>query len=320
MAGRAHNPAQSSGAVAMARSYAKKSLNFLLDPDRYFRRQDLTLRHAWWRAMHVWRFREVALRRRLAAKLPQPRVIAPISPAVGASFSTGPAVQALTAEAVQAARDYVDSIDLQRAIAENPGQKSYLIPLAKQRPLPEDSPMYKLALHPELVGTVANYFGYLPLLTYVNVWYSPAWPENEPFVGSQRFHLDNEDMQQAKVFVYLHDVDDDHSPTMYLQKDRSMALCRRHYSDMLKDDIRIDEQLLERESLIHHNGPAGSVVMLDTSGCLHAGGRCRKERRLLVFQYMTPCSHVRNIGKNQSFEFLRDQAKGELDRALLNLS
>lgn len=319
MTTRSDSLAVPAGAVRKARGLARKVLNFLADPDRFFRRQGLPLRRAWWRAAHLWLYRDIAKRRRLASQLPGPSVLTPIDPSIGSGFTSGAAAKALTAEAVGAARDYVDSIDLEQAVAENPGLKSYLIPLAKQHPIPVENPVFELARHPEIVGTVAKYLGYLPILTYVNVWYSPVWQADKPFMGSQRFHLDNEDIKQVKVFIYLHDVDDDHSPTMYVGKDRSLELCRLHYDDMRKDNVRIDERFLGDETIVHHNGPAGSVCMLDTSGCLHAGGRCRKERKLLVFQYLTPCSHVRNRGTHQQFEFLRKAEMSELDRAVLNL-
>lgn len=305
--------------VGKVKNLAWKRLGPLRDPDRIIRRKGLPLRGAWWRALHAWRYRDISRRRRLAAQLPAPSVLSPIGANTGASFSTGPAVTALTANAVRAALDYLDGIELEQATKEGISKKDYLVPLVNKYPIPLDSPIFKLARHPEFVGTVARYFGYLPILTEVNVWYSPVFQADRDYVGSQRFHLDNEDFRQIKVFVYLHDVDAEHSPTMFIEKGRSMEICKVHYDDMRKDNIRIDERHLNGETVVNNYGPAGSVSMLDTSGCLHAGGRCRKERKLLVFQYLTPCSHVRNRGTHERFQFLARPGMNEADRALLNL-
>ena len=307
------------GVLGKAKDLAWRRLAVVRDPDRFIRRKGLALRGAWWRALHAWSYGELSKRRRLASRLPEPSVLTPIDPAIGASFTSGEAVTALTEQAVRTAQEYLAAIDLERAVAESEGKKPYLVPLAKQHPIPPGSPIFRLALHPEIVGTVARYFGYLPILTEVNVWYSPVWEADRPFAGSQRFHLDNEDFRQIKVFVYLHDIDADHSPTMYIRRDRTLELCKLHYDDMRKDNIRIDERHLRNEAIIHPYGPTGSVCMLDTSGCLHAGGRCKKERKLLVFQYLTPCSHVRNRGVHERFQYLRTPEMNEIERALLNV-
>lgn len=319
MTTRSENISAPNGLVGKVKSFVWNRLGPFKDPDRIVRRKGLSLRSAWWRGMHAWYYRDISRRRRLAAQLPRPSVLRPIDPSIGASFTTGAAVTALTAKAVSAAQGYLQSIDLEQAVVEGISKKSYLVPLAKKYPIPLDSPIFDLALHPEFVGTVAAYFGYLPILTEVNVWYSPVWEAEKEFIGSQRYHLDNEDFRQIKVFVYLHDVDADHSPTMFLGKKRSLEICKVHYDDMRKDNIRIDEQYLREETVVHNYGPTGSVSMLDTSSCLHAGGRCKKVRSLLVFQYLTPCSHVRNKGTHERFQFLGRPGMNDVDRTVLNL-
>jgi len=114
-------------------------------------------------------------------------------------------------------------------------------------------------------------------------------------VRDEAIAMDPEDVISFKVFVQLTDVDDDcgpfHALPAHLSRDVLHAV---GYSGVT---FLTDERVAEHvgwDRVVKLTGPAGTVGFVDTTRCLHFGGRPRKAGRpvrdQLVFQYLLPTS------------------------------
>jgi hypothetical protein len=107
--------------------------------------------------------------------------------------------------------------------------------------------------------------------------------------SSQFPHLDPEDFQQVKIFLYINDVDEDTGPFQALRIDASDRVQARY-------DYRFgrltDEQVFEvadQNDLIVCLGASGTANFSDTSRGFHFGSRpSSKQRKLVMYQYVTP--------------------------------
>lgn len=149
------------------------------------------------------------------------------------------------------------------------------------------------AVSPALVSILADYYGVLPELSHVAVFYSgfakPFEAGSKP-VGTQRLHWDNHDRRHVKMFVYLSDVGPDDGPLTILPADKSWWLRRRTGRIFGTSPLGDDAELFRyftKDDLVPLTGPAGTVAFVDTTRCLHFGSRCQSggSRTTLVLHY-----------------------------------
>lgn len=171
--------------------------------------------------------------------------------------------------------------------------KNYLINLLEDEELNVNNEAFQIATHPEIVATVTKYLDAYPLLTYIGLWYTPANSETM-MTGSQLFHLDHEDFKQVKAFVYLNDMNKDSGVQMVVDADKSLDLQNKINYKMTEDSKRVPDEVIEPYNPKQLDAKKGSLILMDTSSCFHAGGRTQKnDRLLLTFQYVTPYRHAK---------------------------
>lgn len=235
-------------------------------------------------AMHR---RQGALRRRAVAELPPPPE--PVDREIGFVVARPDVSWDLlgVAEQVRALADE-DPIRQTRAGHEKP----YLVDLQLDL-LPGDSPLARLALHPDVVATAALHLGMVPLLAGVTVLRSP-YVEGPP-VGSQLFHSDWEDVSQMKLFVHCSDVTACDGPLTALRAAASSRVKEAlHYRYGGSGFRRRDDEVLalvEPDEISVFEGPVGTAVFVDTSACLHYGSRLSAgapDRLVVQLQYLRP--------------------------------
>jgi hypothetical protein len=172
-------------------------------------------------------------------------------------------------------------------------KKSYLIPLIEQAHLALTSPFMQIALSRELVSLVSAYFNTLPILTYLNVWLSPAF-SSKGKGSSQLWHLDHESFTQIKVFVYIRDVGEHSGPTTIFSKADSKAIQEKINYQIKNDEKHFDYDSAEFTE-IPLLGKRGDIVLIDTGSCIHRGAAdILEERILLTIQYLPICAFSRN--------------------------
>ncbi|HEY6598389.1 MAG TPA: hypothetical protein VIZ30_03715 [Pseudomonadales bacterium] len=156
-----------------------------------------------------------------------------------------------------------------------------------------DSAAIRFATSPLILAPIIRYCGMLPVL--FNFFVTRAYQDAIKEQSAHHFHLDPEDTISFKVFVQLTDVDDDCGPFHALPASLTRKVLHEvGYSGItFLTDERI-EALVGWDSVVKLTGPAGTVGFVDTTRCLHFGGRPRKAgkpvRDQLVFQYLLPTS------------------------------
>ena len=153
------------------------------------------------------------------------------------------------------------------------------------------------ALSDSLLSIVTNYLGIIPSLNRVDLVYSVPRLTPEEHIASQLFHQDFEGLRQAKVFLNVFDVGEEHGPFTFIPGSRSERLLlairqqRRQAGAQHEGHYRDDEVSAHGglAAAVQLTGPAGTAGVVDTSRCLHAGSRVRTGyfRLCLYIQYCT---------------------------------
>jgi hypothetical protein len=158
---------------------------------------------------------------------------------------------------------------------------------------PED-PWLQTAISPRLLDVVNAYLGLWAKLTYCDQWYTVPVPEGASRTASQNWHRDHADKHLVKVFVYLSDVDSDAGPFEYLPGSTGdgpyaslwpWAPGEDHYPPMDEFQERIPPSAIRTLT-----GPAGTMILCNTSG-FHRGGFSKASPRILWrYNYTSPAS------------------------------
>src|SRR5262245_57786395 len=153
------------------------------------------------------------------------------------------------------------------------------------------------ALSDPLLSVVTNYLGMIPRLTRVDLVYSIPRLMPDEHIASQLFHQDPEGVRQAKLFLYVFDVAEEHGPFMFIPASRSEEIVPaiRHHRQQAgaPDEVRYRDEEVQAQGgladVVRLKGPAGTASVVDTSRCLHAGSRIRPGyfRLCLFIQYCT---------------------------------
>lgn len=194
-------------------------------------------------------------------------------------------------EIVAAARDAVRRGREENRIAK--ARKPFLAGMLDPATLTLDSALMRLALRPDVVAAVARYLGVVPILQYVNVFYS-GHVDQEPS-KSQLYHCDSDDTTQMKIFVLCSDVRRENGPLTVLSAAQSARLRRTvgyEYKFRVTDEQAAPFVPGHEEAML---GPAGTTCFVDTSRCFHYGSRVEgsaEPRVIAMLQYLTPYAFI----------------------------
>jgi hypothetical protein len=154
-----------------------------------------------------------------------------------------------------------------------------------------DSPWLRFALQRDVLSAVIAYLGVVPLLRYIDVWYSC---HSASLGDSQFFHCDWGDLSQVKVYVHASNVGRTSGPLVVVGADKSREIREDlHYNYVTRGWVQDDEmdRHLGKEDVHELTGPSGTVDFVDTSRCFHYGSRVARDappRVIAVFQFFTP--------------------------------
>jgi hypothetical protein len=187
-----------------------------------------------------------------------------------------------------------------------------------------DSPFMRFALQRDVLDAVSAYLGVVPLLAYVDVWYS----RHSGKVGnSQLFHCDWGDLSQVKVFVHATTVETTSGPLVVVGAATSKRVRDEvRYNYVTVGTVSDDEMgsRIAEEEVFTLVGPPGTVAFVDTSRCFHYGSRVHDgapPRVLAVFQFFTPFAFKLPLDhrKSSPFQHLCSQDMSPLERMVLGL-
>jgi hypothetical protein len=154
-----------------------------------------------------------------------------------------------------------------------------------------ESAYLRFALSDDVLAVVSGYLGLLPVLTYIDVWYS-CHVDGAPY-SSQLWHLDHADVTQVKVFLQCDDVGLSSGPLTVLDATTSRRLAKQVRYTFRQS--RLDDDAVAgavgRDAATPLDGPKGTAAFVDTSRCFHLGSRVdagAPPRKLVLFQYLTP--------------------------------
>ncbi|HEY2945674.1 MAG TPA: hypothetical protein VGN09_24795 [Vicinamibacteria bacterium] len=222
-------------------------------------------------------------------------------------------------EVVAAAREIAQASDPMGLIRK--GRKAFMVNLLDKAALTRESPLLRLALRPDILASVSDYLGVVPVLTHVDVFFSSS--SDKRMISSKLFHCDGDDTTQVKLFVLCSDVSAENGPLTILPaaaSERVRRKLRYKYGTRLADS--------EVEAVVGDagrravTGPAGTVCLVDTSRCFHFGSRVEDEaepRLVAMIQYSTPFSFMlpRDPSRRAPFRHLGKSDAVELEQLVL---
>lgn len=190
-------------------------------------------------------------------------------------------------EAVQFCRDVLEGRRNKPELWPIPASKRQNFPIPIMHPEEySDAPaIFDLVLSEQVLQIVSEYFGEIPILQRINIWWTP---QNAETRGSQFYHRDTMSWaeRQAKFFINITDVGADDGPFTFLPADISDKIVRKfgYPPDRVNDEVIFETASHSDEVAVV--GPPGTACVLDSSRCLHFGSRCRAgERLVLMFNF-----------------------------------
>jgi len=224
-------------------------------------------------------------------------------------------------EIVAVTRDLGHDVDLSRPGLSKKARSGFMVPMIDSSTLTIDSPLLRLALRPDVIAAVSLYLGMVPVIAYINVFYSTAGADEAR--SSQLFHCDADATTQVKIFVLCSEVTPANGPLTLLDAHRSRAVRSRlgyHFGGKVKDK-RLTGLIDETD---HHRivGPPGTVCFVDTTQCFHFGSRVHSgtaPRLVTMIQYLTPSSFMlpRDHRRGSPFRHLAAPEMSRVQRLVL---
>ena len=143
----------------------------------------------------------------------------------------------------------------------------------------EHRALIDLAVHDDILAAVTGYFGQVPRLHRLMMWWSPP---NQDVKGSRLYHYDHRDSRQAKVFINLTDVTEDSGPLHFLTPADSLKVdAKVGYSQGRYTDKEV-YTAVSPSDVLTAVGEAGRGFIVDTGRCLHYGSRGNRVDRFIL--------------------------------------
>jgi hypothetical protein len=197
-------------------------------------------------------------------------------------------------EIVTATAGLGHNVDLSRPGLSKKARSGFMVPMVDTATLTLESPMLRLALRPDVIAAVSSYLGMVPVIAYLQVFYSEA--NSDEARSSQLFHCDADATKQIKIFVLCSEVTAANGPLTLLDASTSRSVRNRlgyHFGGKIKDKRlagMVDES--DHRPIV---GPPGTVCFVDTTQCFHFGSRVESgtaPRLVTMIQYLTPSSFM----------------------------
>jgi hypothetical protein len=155
-----------------------------------------------------------------------------------------------------------------------------------------DDPTLRIGAADALLDVVAAYRGGRTKLYYADNWFTVPYPGADGRVASQQWHRDPEEEHVVKVFLYVEDVDEGTGPFEYVRSSAPGGRYGHLWPWRAGEGIRPpDDELaaaVAPEDRVLCTGPAGTLILCDTSG-FHRGGFARTAPRIsAVWTFVSP--------------------------------
>lgn len=189
------------------------------------------------------------------------------------------------AEAVAAAQVAFQGLGGAREQTLRSANKRFLVSVLRDGEILEHPPLLRFIVSRAVVDAAARYFGSIPVLSTVRLWWTPV---NDSIESSQLLHRDAEGPTQLKFFLNVFAVGSDAGPLTYVPAAVSEPAMRRlgYRRGKLTDEAADDVGVMDHGVTLI--GDAGLGAVVDTSRCLHRGSRGNLEERVILMFQFTP--------------------------------
>lgn len=229
---------------------------------------------------HLWNPGEAAKRRRLAETVEAPNARDRMLAQDGRVMFEHDAFPELC-EALERHGDAID--DLVRQAEEramhHSANKSMLMTVARDNQLFDMPDLMRFVLSDPILDLSTKYFGRVPLLTAVSIWWSPP---NDTLQQSQLFHCDGEDARQLKFLFVVKEVTTDHGPFTVMSAQVSERIKAARGIVASKVDDSVIEEFDAWKECVSLTGKPGAGACVDTCRCLHYGSRGNTKPRVML--------------------------------------
>ena len=173
------------------------------------------------------------------------------------------------------------------AITEN---KAFWKNLVESQDLVSNSDFVQFALQENVLKLVAGYFGQVPYLARLDLFYSPG-QSPDSWQGSQLWHRDFLDSKTLKLWTYFNDIETpEQGPFTFIPADVSSQF-KRFNSHVTDKEM---STLGDVEQAVQVFGSRLTSFLIDTYRCYHQGSRVASGnfRIALVATYVTFASYL----------------------------
>ena len=153
-----------------------------------------------------------------------------------------------------------------------------------------------LSSSPELSLLLMKYIGPAFCLSQYDYIYVPGnWDGST--TGSRGWHLDNHHMRVVKLFIPVHRITKEHGATCVMNPKYSRIYAKYHPFNMPDIEVyKIGTGCNSPIKVIEMS--ANDAFLIDTSRCLHMGGRSAKSRLFVVITFTGIASYCTNWPRN----------------------
>lgn len=174
------------------------------------------------------------------------------------------------------------------AVARN-GKLHLVAELLDDVELARDPRYVGFALQPALLLRASQYLGTVPWLARVSLAVSFHLPELSEPDHFQRFHVDNDDTRQVKLYFNARAITGAEGPLNFLPADTSARVLHalaREGRCVGRATTFSDEEVFRHcdpSEIVRVEGPRGAGALVDLSRCLHFGSRVAPGHERAVF-------------------------------------
>ena len=158
--------------------------------------------------------------------------------------------------------------------------KTFLITVLRDEAFFEFSEILEFAISRPVLEMTTRYFGRVPLLTAVSLWWNPP---NTTLQQSQLFHCDGEDARQLKFLFNVTDVTPESGPFTLIPAGMSEHI--RTTQNVVAGN-KIEDRVIEAagglSECVSVTGKAGEGACVDACRLLHYGSRGNTRTRVML--------------------------------------
>ncbi len=201
----------------------------------------------------------------------------------------------------------------------------------------------ELLTDPEVMGSIADYFGCLPTISSVNLFWAFAASDGKSR-GPQRFHRDVDDYKTCTMFINLTDTTEDEGGHCYIEKSHTLEALKSIFIDAKNDDLADDlnpykkriapedffqlplngysfDKLYEhffKKNMVNLHGERGMVLITDNYG-IHRGVPSKRNDRLILWvSFSLTATHTQSAHLKPQQRTAYSQIKNRINNSQIN--